>query len=87
MRLGEKVKDPKAILALLKSSQRSDGGFGKEAAKTSDLETSYRITRTFVMLGDRPAAGKLKEFIAKCRNDDGGYGVTPGAGSSPSTSR
>jgi prenyltransferase beta subunit len=84
LRLGEKVKDPKAILALLKSSQQADGGFHKEGAKTSDLETTYRITRTFVMLGDRPAAGKLKEFIEKCRNDDGGYGVTPGAPSSVS---
>ena len=58
--------------------------FGKEGAKTSDLETSYRITRAFVMLGDRPAAGKLKEFIEKCHNEDGGYGVTPGAPSSVS---
>ena len=39
-------------------------------------------------MGDRfpfPIAdlfSKLKGFIAKCRNDDGGYGVTPG---SPST--
>ena len=84
LRLGEKVKDAKAILKTLKAGQRGDGGFGKEGAKTSDLETSYRITRAFVMLGDRPAANKLKEFIEKCRNDDGGYGMSPGAASSVS---
>ncbi len=84
MRLGTQVKDPKAILALLKSSQKPDGGFRKEGARLSDLETSYRITRTFVMLGERPAAGKLKDFIEKCRNDDGGYSVAPGGPSSVS---
>ncbi len=32
------------------------------------------------MLKEKPKApGKLQEFIAKCRNEDGGYGVTPGS--------
>ncbi len=84
LRLGDKPKDPKAVLAVLKAGQRADGGFGKEDTKTSDLETSYRVTRAFVMLGDRPAKEKLKKFIASCQNSDGGYGVTPGAKSTVS---
>jgi hypothetical protein len=84
LRLGDKVADPDAILKALKAGQREDGGFGKADAKTSDLETSYRVVRAFVMLKDRPAAAKLKKFIERCRNDDDGYGVTPGAKSSVS---
>ena len=35
------------------------------------------------MLKAKPAkADDLRRFIAKCRNNDGGYGVTPGAASS-----
>lgn len=79
LRLGAKLEEPATVLAVLKKGQRDDGGFAKADAKSSDLETSYRVTRAFVMLKEKPDAAKLKEFIAKCRNDDGGYGVTPGA--------
>jgi hypothetical protein len=84
LRLGEKVKDPAPVLKALKAGQRPDGGFGKAGAKGSDLDTSYRVTRSFVMLGDRPDAARLRKFIASCRNRDGGYGVTPGERSSVS---
>ena len=41
--------------------------------------------RAFVRLEEKPASPeKLREFIAKCRNADGGYGVTPGQESSAS---
>jgi prenyltransferase beta subunit len=83
LRLGGKVKDPEAVVRALDAEQRPDGGFGRADAKTSDLETSYRVTRTYHMLKSKPKrAGELRKFVAKCRNDDGGYGVTPGA---PST--
>ena len=37
------------------------------------------IMITFMMLKEKPKdVAKLKEFIAKCRNKDGGYGVAPG---------
>jgi prenyltransferase beta subunit len=84
LRLGEKVKDPKAVIAVLKEGQRPDGAYRKEGAKTSDLETTYRVVRSLVMLKERPDVGKLKDFIASCHNDNGGYGVTPGAPSSVS---
>ena len=64
---------------MLIAGQRDDGGFGKADAKGSDLDTSYRVMRSFHMLKEKPKnVEKLKEFIAKCRNADGGYRVEPG---------
>jgi prenyltransferase beta subunit len=83
LRLGAKVNDPAPIVKKLDAQQRSDGAFGKEDVDFSDLETTYRVMRTYHMMKSKP--GKLKElraFVAKCRNDDGGYGVTPGSPSS-----
>ena len=35
--------------------------------------------RAFHMLKSQPAdVGRLRNFIASCRNKDGGYGVSPG---------
>ena len=69
----------KAIVAALKGAQRSDGGFGKADTKSSDMETTYRVMRAFHLLKEEPAdVAKLKEFLAKHRNADGGYGATPG---------
>jgi prenyltransferase beta subunit len=85
LRLGGKVEDAAAVVKALQAGQRADGGFGKEDAKSSDLETSYRVMRCFVMLKARPAnVTALRGFVAKCRNDDGGYGVAPGQPSSAS---
>jgi prenyltransferase beta subunit len=85
LRLGGKVNDPEAIVKALDAGQREDGGFGRGDSDVSDLETSYRVTRTYVMLKARPKrADDLRAFIAKCRNADGGYGVAPEAPSSVS---
>jgi len=86
LRLREKLTDPwrEAVLKALKPGQRADGGFGKEGAAGSDLETTYRVMRCFHMLKDVPDAGKVRGFLAKCRNEDGGYGVAPGQKSSVS---
>jgi hypothetical protein len=85
LRLGGKV-DRDAVLAALKKGQRKTGGFGKaDAGDASDLETTYRVMRTFMMLKSRPSdVPALETFIAKCRNGDGGYGVAPGQPSSVS---
>jgi hypothetical protein len=84
LRLGGKVAEPEPILKALKAGQRRNGGFGKDDSDTvSDLETSYRIMRCFHMLKARPADVEgLRSFIAKCRNDDGGYSATVGGPSS-----
>jgi hypothetical protein len=82
LRLGGKVEHSEQVLRVLKAGQRADGGFGKDQAKTSDLETGYRVMRAFVMLKDKPRADPLRSFVAQCRNRDGGYGLAPGEPSS-----
>jgi prenyltransferase beta subunit len=81
LRVGEKITDDerRAVIAALQAGQRPDGGFGKAGEKGSDGETTYRVMRAFHLLKEKPKdVGKLKEFFAKCRNADGGYGVAPG---------
>ncbi len=79
LRLGGTVEYRDHVLQVLKNGQRPDGGYGKEDMAGSDLETSYRVVRSLVMLKAKPAdVAKLRAFIARCRNADGGYGVTPG---------
>ena len=78
LRLGGKVLDREKVLQILRKGQRPDGGFGKPDARGSDLETTYRVLRAFVMLKERPEVAKCQAFVARCRNDDGGYGVLPG---------
>lgn len=73
------------IAERLRDGQRDDGGWGKKDEKVSDLETTYRVMRAFYLLKEKPKnAAKLSEFIGKCRNKDGGYGVKPGEPSSAS---
>jgi prenyltransferase beta subunit len=85
MRLGGDVEGRPAVLRVLRGGQRADGGWGTADQPGSDLETSYRVMRAFVRLGEQPSSPeKLREFIGKCRNSDGGYGVAPGQESSAS---
>ena len=88
LRLGGKVPHPDVILKSLDAGQREDGAWGKEGAKDSDLESSYRVMRAYHMLQTGPArpanADRLRAFVARCRNADGGYGVVPGQKSSVS---
>jgi hypothetical protein len=79
LRLGGKVEHRDNVLRALNAGLRTDGGFAKAGAESSDLETCYRIARAFHMLKTKPqGADRLRAFIARCRNDDGGYGVAPG---------
>jgi prenyltransferase beta subunit len=79
LRLGGKVAHPDNVLKALNAGQRKDGGFGQAGTEGSDLATSYRVMRAFHMLKAQPEkADRLRAFIARCRNDDGGYGVAPG---------
>ena len=70
----------------MKDGQRADGGFGKADSPSSDLETTYRVMRSFHMLKAAPGdVGRLRAFLDSCRNDDdGGYGVAKGKPSSAS---
>jgi prenyltransferase beta subunit len=78
LRLGGKLEDRDKVVKALKDGQRPDGGYGKADAKGSDLETTYRVLRSLHMLKEKPDVAKLRDFVAKCRNADGGYGVAPG---------
>jgi prenyltransferase beta subunit len=84
LRLGGSIEQQENVIKALKAGQRADGGFGKEEEAGSDLETTYRVMRAFMMLKEKPDDAKLRAFIGKCRNPDGGYGVAPGQGSSVS---
>lgn len=80
LRLGVKVENQAAILKILKEGQRNNGGYGKaDSELASDLETTYRVMRCFNMLKALPDNVEgVRSFVAKCRNEDGGYGVSPG---------
>lgn len=76
-RLGQ-TYDRERILAILQAGQREDGGFGNEHNTASDLESCYRIVRLFRRFDACPEhTDALRDFIARCKNDDGGYGRTP----------
>jgi prenyltransferase beta subunit len=84
MRLGGKLDQRDNVLKALRAGQRPNGGFGKgESATDADLESSYRIMRCLMMLNEKPARVEaFRSYIAKCRNEDGGYSIAPGEMSS-----
>ena len=85
LRLGLPVVNKDKIFQMIRNGQEADGGWKKEGAKTSDLETTYRVMRAMVLAKERPKnTFKLGEFLASCRNADGGYGTAPGEPSSAS---
>jgi prenyltransferase beta subunit len=78
LRLRGDVAHRDKVIHALKAGQRPDGGFGQEGRTGSDLDSSYRVVRAFVMLKEKPAVERMLAFIARCRNSDGGYGSAPG---------
>jgi hypothetical protein len=80
LRLGPKKLEPaEPVIQLLRAGQLKSGGYGKEGTDKGDLESTYRVMRAFVMLKAQPKNLEgLRSFVAKCRNDDGGYGISPG---------
>lgn len=84
LRLGGTVENADLIIKTLKAGQRQNGGYGKDDDEiASDLETTYRVMRCFVMLKAKPGNVEgIRSFVAKCRNADGGYAVAPGQPSS-----
>lgn len=77
LRLGQPLKDREGAARALKAAQRPDGGF-PGMADASDLATTYPVMRAFFMLKERPDLARLRSFVARCRNTDGGYGTAPG---------
>jgi hypothetical protein len=83
LRLKGEIKEPLAVADQLLAAQRPDGGFGRPD-QPSDLSTTYRIMRAVHMLKRKPDVERCRAFIARCRNEDGGYGVSPGQPSTTS---
>jgi prenyltransferase beta subunit len=78
-RLGLRQNKVDREVAYLRDGQWTDGGWIRAGQKSSDLDATYRVMRAFYLLKEKPKdVAKLREFIAKCRNADGGYGVKPG---------
>jgi prenyltransferase beta subunit len=80
MRLTGKPAAADVCLKTIKAGQRQNGGWGKDDSETaSDMETTYRVMRCFMMLKARPDNVEgVRSFVAKCRNPDGGYAAAPG---------
>ena len=76
LRMGEDLGDKAAVLAALKAGQRPDGGWS-EGEGPSDLGSTYRVMRAFVMLKDRPDLDQVRGLVASCRKSDGGYAPDP----------
>jgi len=53
LRLGAEVEQRENVVKALRAGQRPDGGWGKDG-EASDLETTYRVLRAFVMFKARP---------------------------------
>jgi prenyltransferase beta subunit len=76
---------PEEIAKILNAGQLDDGGWCKTGEKTSDIETTYRVMRAYMLLKQKPKdVKKLRKFIDSHRNEDGGYAVKPGDKSSVS---
>ena len=83
LRLGLPVANKEKIFVMIRNSQSADGGWTQAGAKTSDLETTYRVMRALMLAKERPKNSyQLGEFLASCRNADGGCGIAPGQPSS-----
>jgi len=82
LRLGvpeKQLKNSNKLDDVLQAGQWPDGGYGRAGAKGSDLESTYRVMRAFVLMKERPKnRDGMRALIAKCRNVDGGFGVKPG---------
>lgn len=75
--------DKEKVVQVLQAGQRTDGGFGNDESSSSDLESCYRVVRLLHRLGSLPASPELlRQFLASCKNADGGYGRAPNQPSS-----
>ncbi len=72
--------DSEAIVQYIKGLQQEDGSFVGDELGEMDNRFSYCAIAALSLLGrlDAIDTGKAAEFIDRCRNFDGGYGVLPG---------
>lgn len=77
LRMGVQLDKKDAVIAAMQAGQRTDGAWSKDDGP-STLDASYRIMRAFFMLKAQPDLDRLRSFIARCRQSDGGYSTAPG---------
>lgn len=66
-----------AIIAAIREGQRPDGGWG-DAEGPSDMGSTYRVMRACSMMKARPDLARVRAFVARHRQGDGGYSTAPG---------
>ena len=76
LRLGITPENPEAITKLLLNAQNDDGGWSQDG-KTSDLSSTYRITRALYMMRTPPDLERLNSFVESCLDSNGLYGPAP----------
>lgn len=85
LRLGYAIPKDATPGKVMNDGQRGDGGWGKKGEPASDIESTYRVMRAFMLLKEKPKdAEKLRAFLDAHRNKDGGYATKPGDKSSMS---
>ena len=72
------------LVSFIKASQQKDGGFGwdKHATSSDTFDTFcavWALKRINAL--SQIDTSKVEEFIASCKNDDGGFAFAPGQGS------
>jgi prenyltransferase beta subunit len=78
IRLGNRPDSHDGVFKILRAGQHADGGFSGDNQGRSDSEVCYRVMHAFSLLEAVPdRVQELHQFIASCRNADGGYGVKP----------
>ncbi len=77
LRMGLELDKRDAIANVLKSGQRPDGAWSKDAGNT-DLGSTYRIMRALYMMHEKPDLARLLGYVARCRQSDGSYASAPG---------
>jgi predicted esterase len=75
LRMGQAVDVP-AITKLLRDTQLATGGWGRDG-QTTDLAATYRIMRFFWMTRQKPDLPRLDALLARCRQPNGLYSLTP----------
>jgi len=77
LRMGLDLDKRDAVANALKSGQRPDGAWSKDAGN-SDLGSTYRIMRALYMMHEKPDLDRLLGYVARCRQSDGSYASAPG---------
>ena len=76
LRMGVDFDRDDAVIAEIREGQQDDGGWSADGGP-SDLSSTYRVVRGAFMMRAAPDLSALRDFVARCRRDDGGYAARP----------